>query len=129
MNVLAVDFGTKKMGLAWTDTSIQVVLPFGVVAGKNLAEINQKFVKFIKAEKIDRIIFGLPLDWHAQECANTERVRKFVDSIKKDINVPIEFIDERFSSQAADQLGGEVSRDEKSAMLILEDYLKKNKIC
>jgi len=128
MNILAVDFGTKRMGLAWVDTGLKIVLPFGVVSGKNLAEISQNFVKFIKAEKVDKIIFGLPLTQQGQECVNTVRVRNFVEDIKKYLSVPIDFVDERFSSQAADRLGGEASRDEKSAMLILEDYLSRQKI-
>jgi RNase H-fold protein (predicted Holliday junction resolvase) len=44
-------------------------------------------------------------------------------------SIPIEFFDERFTSQQADAMGGSVSRDEKSAMAILEGYLEflKNK--
>lgn len=128
MNILAVDFGTRRMGLAWVDTGLKIVLPFGVISGKNLAEISQKLVKLIKAEKADKIIFGLPLNQQGEECANTDRVRNFVDDVKKQIFVPVEFVDERFSSQAADQMGGEASRDEKSAMLILEDYLTRQKV-
>lgn len=128
MNILAVDFGTKKMGLAWVDTGLKIVLPFGVVSGKNLAEISQNFIKLAKTEKIDKIIFGLPLTQQGEECANTARVRNFVEDIKKHLSVPVEFVDERFSSQAADQMGGRASRDEKSAMLILEDYLTRQKI-
>jgi len=128
MNILAVDFGTRRMGLAWVETGLKIVLPFGVISGKNLAEISQKLIKFIKAEKADKIIFGLPLTQQGEECANTVRVRNFVEDIKKKISVPVEFVDERFSSQAADQMGGEASRDEKSAMLILEDYLTRQKI-
>ena len=128
MNILAVDFGTRRMGLAWVDTGLKIVLPFGVISGKNLAEISQNLIKFVKAEKADKIIFGLPLTQQGEECANTKRVRNFVEDIKKQISVPIEFVDERFSSQAADRLGGEASRDEKSAMLILEDYLTRQKI-
>ena len=116
------------MGLAWVDTDLKIVLPFGLIVGKNLAEISQNLIKLVMTEKPDKIIFGLPLNQQGQECPNTERVRNFVEGIKKQISLPMEFVDERFSSQAADQLGGEVSRDEKSAMLILETYLTRQKI-
>ena len=43
---------------------------------------------------------------------------------KKEIKTPIEFVDERFTSAEADRLGGEASRDEKAAMLILQSYLE-----
>jgi RNase H-fold protein (predicted Holliday junction resolvase) len=64
-----------------------------------------------------------------QETKHTEEIRKFVDKISSQIEVPIEFFDERFSSAQADAMGSGVSRDEKSAMIILEGYVEhlKNK--
>jgi putative Holliday junction resolvase len=123
MNILSVDYGQKRIGLAWSDTTIGVVLPFGVV--KNEAEL----IKIIGEEKPDKIIFGLPLSLQNQETKHTEEIRKFVDKISSQIEVPIEFFDERFSSAQADAMGSGVSRDEKSAMIILEGYVEhlKNK--
>ena len=123
MNILAIDYGTKNIGLARASTSLDVVLPFGTVENtdKNLGA--QKLIKLIKKEKIDKIIVGLPLGLDGSENKNTERVRKFVDEIKKEINISVEFITEIFSSQAADRMRAGVSRDEKSAMVILQSYL------
>lgn len=121
MNIIAVDFGTKNIGLAWCDTGIGVVLPFGL--SKNFKEL----VEVIKRERVDRIIVGLPLGLDGKENKNTERVRKFVDDLKNNIDLPVETYDERFSSQAADRMEKGVSRDEKSAMLILEGYLQRSR--
>jgi putative Holliday junction resolvase len=121
MNILSVDFGTKNIGLAWVDTGIGAVLPFGVA--KNVKEVSE----IIMNEKINLVVIGLPLGTDGKENANTERVRKFSEELKKNINAPVEFIDERFSSLAADRMGEGVSRDERSAMLILETYLERAK--
>jgi len=120
MNILAIDFGTKHIGLAWCDAAMGVVLPFGQVKKEELAGL-------IKKEKIDKVVIGLPIGLDGNENANTGRVREFAAELKKEIAASIEFFDERFSSQAADRMGGGVSRDEKSAMIILEDYLKHGK--
>lgn len=120
MNILAVDFGTKHIGLAWCDTAIGVILPFGQVKKDELAEL-------IKKEKIDKVVIGLPIGLDGRENANTGRVREFAAELRKEIAAPVEFFDERFSSQAADRLAGDVSRDEKAAAIILEDYLKRGK--
>ena len=121
MNILAIDYGTKNIGLARAVTGIDVILPFGGVSGpKGLIEI-------IKKERIDKIIVGLPSGLDGSENKNTERVRKFVDEVKKEINIPVEFITEIFSSQAGDRMGAGVSRDEKAAMVILQSYLDKVK--
>lgn len=134
MNILGVDFGTKNIGLAWCDTAIGAALPFGVIANEQLA-INNKQKKssvdrladLITKEKIDLVIVGLPMSTNSQENKNTQRVKKFADDLRKLISAPIEYYDERFSSQAADRMEGGVSRDEKSAMIILEDYLRGKK--
>ena len=122
--------------MAWAQSGLDVVLPFGkiinhksqksVTAGQ--AEIiNQDLLDIIKKEKMDLIIIGLPLDLDGKENDNTKRVRKFVEELKKQVKVSIEFVDERFSSRAADVMGGRVSRDERAAMVILETYLERKK--
>lgn len=124
MNILAVDYGTKNIGLAWAQIGLGVVLPYGVIKDKNLDEL----VKLIKKENIDKVIIGLPFGLKEKENENTKKIRKFADDLKKIINIPIEFEDERFYSQAADRMeGGGASRDEKSAMIILQGYLAKIK--
>ncbi|KKR35151.1 MAG: hypothetical protein UT67_C0003G0025 [Candidatus Magasanikbacteria bacterium GW2011_GWA2_40_10] len=122
MHLLAIDYGTKNIGLAWVETGLGVVLPYGVIKDKNLAEL----AKLIKKENIDKVIVGLPYGLEKKENANTKKIKKFAEDLKNIINIPIEFEDERFSSQAADRMGeGGASRDEKSAMIILQSYLEK----
>ena len=124
MNILAIDFGTKNIGLAWCDTGIGVVLPFGVIKNHESRIKNQELAKLVETENIDKLVTGLPMGLDGKENANTVRVRKFGEELKQATQIPVEFYDERFSSQAADAMGGGVSRDEKAAMVILEDYLK-----
>jgi putative Holliday junction resolvase len=118
MNILAVDFGTKNIGLAWCDTAVGVVLPYGTVKKEELTD-------FIINEKIEKVVIGLPLGLDGKENANTARVKKFAEELKSKISIPMDFFDERFSSHAADRMEGGASRDERSAMIILEGYLCK----
>jgi len=120
MNILAVDYGTKNIGLAWCNEALGVVLPFGLVKEKDLLSL-------INKEGIDKVVIGLPLGVGGSGEKNIDRVKKFTDNLQKQISIPIEFFDERFSSQEADRMEGGVSRDEKSAMIILQSYLAKNK--
>lgn len=123
MNILAIDFGTKSIGLAWCETSIGAVLPFGIIKNQNINELSG----LIKKERIELVVVGLPTGLDNKENTNTERVRKFAEELKFKISCPVEFFDERFSSAQADRMGGGVSRDERSAMIILEDYLSSKK--
>lgn len=122
MNVLAIDFGTKNIGLAWSDTGIGVVFPFGVIKNEDPGKAKRELLDFIKKERADVLVVGLPFAMDGGENKNTERIRDFISTL--DTTVKIEFIDERFSSRQADRSEGGASRDEKSAMIILESYLQ-----
>ena len=119
MIILGVDYGSKNIGLAKWNSEVDVVLPVGKVGSFEELE------GLIKSEKFDKIIVGLPLGLDSQENANTKKVRQFADQLKKQTSLIIELVDERFSSHQADRMGKGVSRDEKSAMVILQSYLEK----
>lgn len=128
MNLLAIDFGKKRIGLAWTDTAVGVVLPYGILSNHESGITNQELVDLVKSERIQKIIIGLPLGLDGKENGNTKMVREFGDQLSTLTKVPVEYVDERFSSRAADALGADgASRDEKAAMGILQTYIDKNK--
>lgn len=126
MNILGIDFGTKNIGLAWVETGIGAVLPYGVIKEEKGKTKLKQLVDLVKQENIERVVFGLPIGLGGEENINTKRVRDFVEELKQSIDVPVEFMNEMFSSQQADRSAGGASRDEKSAMIILEDWVKKN---
>lgn len=127
MNILAIDYGTKRLGLAWSDTTLGVVLPYGIIEGDTLPRKITALVNLLKKERIEKIVVGFPFGIDGKENKNTERVQKFVYELQKHITVPVDYQDERFSSYGADSMGEGVSRDERSAMFILEGYLEKSK--
>jgi len=125
MNLLGIDYGSKNIGLAWCQTELGVVLPFGELKTQNSKLKNKELLKIIRDEKIDKLVVGLPLGLDGKENENTKKVREFVNELKKAIKIPVEFVDERFSSREADRYeGGGASRDEKAAMVILESYMQ-----
>lgn len=127
MNILAIDYGSKRIGLAWTDTSLGVILPFGFIEKPSLKEKIKELEQVISKENIHQIVVGFPIGLNGKENFNTERVKKFVFELQKFTAVPIEYYDERFSSYAADATGDGVSRDERAAMIILESFLQSKK--
>lgn len=121
MNILGIDYGKKRIGLAWCDTAMGVVLPYGVVSDeKAVADL-------VKKERIEKVIIGLPVGLDGKENENTKNVRQFADDLQKAIDASIELVDERFTTAEAKRMGGEASADEKAAMLLLQTYLEKSK--
>ena len=127
MNILGVDYGEKRIGLAWMQTGLDVVLPFGKIEVKNKESALGELVKLIKEEKIDEVIFGLPFNLDGTENKHTDKIINFSVMLKARVDVEVEYMNEMFSSQQADKMGDGVSRDEKSAMVILESYKNRNK--
>lgn len=125
MNVLAIDYGKKRIGLAWADTEVGVVMPFGTIQQSDFGLQTSAIADVVKREKIDQIIIGLPIGLDGKENKNTQKVREFCDILKSEVRVPIATIDERFTSAEAARLEGDASIDEKAAMIILQTYLDK----
>lgn len=127
MNILGIDYGQKRIGLAWMQVGLDVILPFGVVQKTSDEIVPDELFELIKNERIEKVVVGIPLGLEGEENANTKRVRAFADELKKQIDIPIEFVDERFTTHEANRMGGEASVDEKAAMLILEAYKENSK--
>ncbi|MFH1291576.1 MAG: Holliday junction resolvase RuvX [bacterium] len=117
MKILAIDYGTKNIGLAYYNKEVDVILPCGQV--NNMDEV----VNFIKQWGVEQVIVGLPLGLDSKGNKNTKRIKNFVRELKNKTGLEIKLTDERFSSQQADRMGQGVSRDEKSAMIIMQSYL------
>lgn len=125
MNLLGIDYGSKNIGLAKTNTHVSVVLPFGIIDNTNKEIAIKKLITLLAEEKIDQIVAGLPYGLDGSENANTIRIREFFAGLQKECAVPVEFVSEIFSSQAGDRMGQGVSRDEKAAMILLQSFLDK----
>ena len=121
---LGIDWGEKRIGLALADSETKLATPFKVA--ENVAEV----ARVVKSEQIDVIVVGKPLSITNYELRITnEKYNKFIKDLKNKIDLPIELVDERLSSKAADALVGtkktKAGRDEVAAMVILQSYLDK----
>jgi putative Holliday junction resolvase len=120
---LGIDWGEKRIGLALADEETCLALPFKTVATLN------ELLEVIKEEEIDEIVLGSPRKMNG-DVANNPLWLSFVEELKAKGGKPVNFLDERLSSLAADALGGEkkevASRDEIAATIILQDYLDSN---
>jgi len=126
MNLLGIDYGKKRIGLAWVQDGLDVVLPFGIVDNERQTAYNKQLLNLIKEENIDKVIVGFPLNVDGSDTNSTQGVLEFVDHLKTALNIPVEIVDERFTTAQAKQMGGGASLDEKSAMLILQSYINRS---
>ena len=130
MRYLAIDYGTKRIGLAICDAGETIVSPLTVVQGQK--ELLKKLLEIIEAEDVGAIVLGLPLNMDDTHGPQAKQVLQFGEELKKLVSVPIYFQDERLSTFGAEGklAGAELTRAKKKKRLdaiaaaeILEAFL------
>lgn len=125
-SILALDWGAKKIGVAVLPSSVRVAVPLGVIENTTDEEILEKISEWVAEYEVEKIAIGLPVSMSGEEGAQATSVRQGSKIIEQ-LNLPIEFVDERLTSQSGGEqakLAGAVSDDAYAAVQILEKYLE-----
>ena len=136
-SLLAVDFGSRTMGLAiFTVGRDPFPLGYGSLSVGGDLQVEESLRSIIVKEEIDYIIFGLPLLADGKEGKMAKKVKSFARGIAQKSGIPILFQDEYLSSYEAQerirslapygtsQSSQEIDRE--SAKIILEDFMRSN---
>ena len=134
MRVLAVDYGTRNVGLAICDELRIAVRPLATlhVAKLKRTEIIKRISETAREYEATTILVGLPLRMDGTRGEAAERVDRFIAELEREVEIPVVARDERLTSRAADERlrsegAGRRERrarsDETAAVIILEDYL------
>lgn len=127
--VLGVDYGTVRVGLAASDESRTFSFEIGILPPD---EFLKTLPEIIREREIGLIVVGLPTNMSGADTASTTEARRFAEAIAAAApDIPIEFVDERLSSQMAGTMtgGGKNAKgiDGLAAQILLETYLTKQK--
>lgn len=137
MRVLALDVGTKRIGVAYADTAVRIAIPRGMVPvdGNELAAIAKQY----RLEKADCIVSGRPRNNSGEETRQTRMVQDFIESLQNYFvengqeKPTVYYQDESYTSITAEELlkptkadraAGKV--DEEAAAVILQDFLERS---
>lgn len=131
--ILAIDYGRKRTGLAVSDTMQIIANGLTTVPTHELLDF---IAGYVQKEPVERIIIGLPKQMNNEVSENMKYIESFVRLLKKKIpEMPVEFVDERFTSVLAHRTMLEAGLkkkdrqnkalvDEISATIILQTYLE-----
>lgn len=132
MRVMALDYGTRRTGVAVCDELGITVRPVETIGGANRLEAVQRAAALTVELGAALVVIGLPLNMDGTEGSAGRRVREFADLLRGLVTVPIELYDERLTSQSAEHMLQErgfdraerkTKADEWAAMILLKDYL------
>ena len=101
MRYLAIDYGTKRTGLAICDRAETIASPLTVIHGQK--ELLKKIAEVVETENVEAVVLGLPLNMTGSESAQTRLVLKFAEQLKNHLHIPVHFQDERLSSFSAEE--------------------------
>ncbi len=118
VHLLALDIGLKRTGVAFGDTKSGVIVALDTLKHDTTKELSQKVEQIVRSKKIERIIIGLPLLLSGEEGSQVNLVRSAAKEIEKIVNIPLEFIDERYTTKTG-QNGLRSDPDARAACSIL----------
>ena len=130
--LVGLDVGYKTIGIAVSDRSFTVATPINTVNRKGTNKDLSKIKEYLNEYEIGGFIVGLPISLDGKENEQTMKIRKFSNQLQLFFSVPVEFWDERYSSdiifkemRRSDFSSTKIKRklDQQSADYILQVYL------
>ena len=134
--LVGLDFGEKTIGIAVSDQSLIVATPLNTISRKGIKKDLIKLSEILKEYYIGGFVMGLPISLDCTENRQTSKVIKMGDEIKNYFGVPVDYFDERFSSDVIfkEMRKANLSRskikkkiDQQAAAYILQGYLEKHR--
>jgi putative Holliday junction resolvase len=119
--VFGFDFGVKRIGIAMGNTLTGQAQPLTVIKAVDNATRFQVIGDLINEWKPARLVVGEPRHPDGAEHDMTLRSRRFANQLHGRFNLPVELVDERYSSAVIPQRRGEII-DAKAAAIILQQY-------
>lgn len=131
--ILAIDYGRKRTGLAVSDTMQIIANGLTTLPTHELLDF---ITGYVQREPVERILIGLPKQMNNEASENMKYIEPFVRTLKKKLpEIPVEYVDERFTSVLAHRTMLEAGLkkkdrqnkalvDEISATIILQTYLE-----
>ena len=132
MRILALDHGTKRIGVAVSDETKTIAQPLEYIPAEPFADFLARLKQLLIAKEIDLVLIGLPRNMDGSYGPAAQKVELFAGVLKAAITVPIKMWDERLTSTMANRIliQGNVRRDKRkekvdkmAAAILLQSYL------
>ena len=132
MRVLAIDHGTKRMGIAISDPSGMIAQPLEFIPAEPFAPFLERLKELILEKEVDMILVGMPRNMDGSYGPAAAKVQEFVAVLKETIAIPIKTWDERLTSAQANRMlvQADVRRkdrkekvDKAAAAILLQSFL------
>ena len=134
--LMGLDVGDRTIGVALSDPLMITAQGLETIRRENYIKDLNKLKEIVNNYNVNKIIVGLPKRLDGTIGIQSEKVIKFADKLKEDLQIPIEFQDERFTTSMSERIliNADVKRknrkkviDKLAAVQILTTYIEKNR--
>jgi putative Holliday junction resolvase len=133
--VLGVDLGARRIGLAVSDAEERVAFPAGVLESRGAARDVAAVAEIVRERGAGRVVVGLPIHMSGRRGPEAEAAERFAEALAKRAGVPVDTLDERWTSREAERSLREMGRTSKrrargevdaiAATLLLRSFLER----
>lgn len=138
MRVLGLDLGAKRIGLAVSDEEARIAFPAGFLERKGPRRDLDALCALVRERGIGSAVVGLPLHMDGRRGPEAEAAERFARELAAAAAIPVELLDERWTSVAAERALQETGRrvkqrrgrgevDAIAATLLLSTYLDRRR--
>ena len=131
MRVIGIDYGSKRIGVAYGD-EIGVATPLPAIAAPNPAGLWAGVAALVLQRRATEVVVGHPLNMDGSAGPKAKEAEAFARRIGAELGLPVHLVDERLTSYEAESTIPPARRraarraglvDSRAAALILQDYL------
>jgi putative Holliday junction resolvase len=103
VRTLAIDLGSRRVGLALSDAGGTLATPYLVIEVKSPAQATAQVLRIVRAEGVERLVVGLPLNMDDTMGPAAKQAIAWGNDLADQSGKPLVFVDERLSSFEAEQ--------------------------
>ncbi len=123
MRVLALDYGSARIGCAVSDATGTLATPIDAIEPPEVSRV----AGLVEQREVEQVVVGMPVSLSGEEGPQAEVTRTFCSELSAVLDVPVETWDERFTTRMAAQTrrdtGAGSAEDSIAAAHLLETYL------
>jgi len=136
VRVLAVDPGSKRVGLAISDPSGTIAQPLITIDAEPAETLAARLAEIAEQKEVKRIVVGLPRRMDGSYGPEAKTARELGDAVRKASGLPVELVDERLTTVAAERsmlaAGDKRAKrragvDQVAAALLLQSHLDRKR--
>ena len=125
MRVLALDYGSARTGVAVSDATGTLARPLCVVRRAASDAGLDKVAQLVAEHEAEQVVVGLPLTLRGEEGKQAQETLRFVAALRDRLAIPVETLDERFTTALAARTPSSSPEDARAAAHLLQSWLER----